>query len=223
MKLKKVWPAVVLTLLMSSTPLLGQTLEIRKVDFAAIENAGYAKLQALAYRVKATYDNDWNTDGSDRMISVVTYHKPPDRRRSIIQWKTSKGIKQTETIEVGKRKFSRENDGPWSEEKDQDRDRYSMFGDPVDAKETLTYLYLGPEVVSGISTKLYERRTLREYKIKNGVFISDYIERLWIAADGRFIKRGSTSITTQNGEKQTSHTVSEYDYDSRIKIDVPIR
>ena len=200
----------------------GQAKEISEAEFNAVYKVGYGTLEGASYRLKRTFirPRDGTPPDAEYMESEVSEFMPPDRNRTVVILRTAEGRKRTETIEVGKRKFTRLNGGAWSEEKDRDLNRYSIFGDPVGKKETKIFRNIGPTRLGNKDVDVYEGLTTSEYHFKTGPTTVESFQRVWITKDGRFVK--TESRFTNNGIL-IDHTVSEYEYDRSIRINIPIK
>jgi hypothetical protein len=203
----------------------GQPREISKEEFKERLRRAESKLSTVSYRERWTGKQHPSRVASEsgEMISRISEFVPPDRRREVIVYKLPAGTRQEETVRIGNRKFVRNGDGAWRDVSKDEPNRYSMWGDPhnpVQMKETSTYLHLGVESIKDIETEVIEEIIDREF-ISNGLSRTyGHLNRLWIAKDGKVVRRewknsGSDGIVV-------SHTISEYEYDTNIKIDVPM-
>lgn len=197
--------------------------EITKQEFRALEKDAYAKLQGATYRERMTLSPSpelANTEGGT-LVSQTSEHTSTDRRRVVNVWRTRNGTRKEETVQVEGRKFVRKNDGPWEDIKREPKS-YSMYGDPnVRQKEIATYRHLGVETVRGTDAELIEEMIYREDLVNGRTLAYGYVNRLWIAKDGRVV-RSEWKNSGADG-LVTSFRVTEYEYDPSIKIESPMK
>jgi hypothetical protein len=119
---------------------------------------------------------------------------------------------------IGKRIFSKLDDGTWIEESGTP-DRYTIKGDTVDIKESKKFRAVGDVKIRDVDSQLFEGTTTTEYRAGDGIRVSEYVERLWVNKDGSILRRETVSRHSV-GE---SRTLWEYEYDPQITIEVPIK
>ncbi|MEO8572634.1 MAG: hypothetical protein ABI481_01600 [Pyrinomonadaceae bacterium] len=200
-----------------------QPQEISKDEFHERERSAFSKLEAKLYRERITQWTDPAMVSKEfgSMVSQICEYAPPDRQRTVSVFQMPNGTRKEETIKIGKRTFTRKDDEPWQDVSKRDPNRYSMFGDPIEAKETVTYRRVGIERINGIEGELVEELFYREHKVAGKSHGFGFVNRLWITKDAVLIRRelkgsGSNGLVT-------SHTITDYEYDPNIRIEAPIK
>jgi hypothetical protein len=185
-----------------------------KVDFDALRSKGDSLLDKAPYRMKITSERYGEGDSRTPLqtMAQTAEFQPPDRKRAVFSFKTSAKVSQIEIVEIGKRRFKRSDNGSWSEENNESQNRFTIKGDIVDRKEVHTFKKLRNVRIARIKAFGYESNTTSENESR--------VEHIWIDKEGRFLKR--EEWTNQNG-RLVSHVLSEYDYDSTINIEPPIK
>ena len=212
---------VVGVLAVAAASAFAQAREISKEEYQATNKAAYAKLDNATYRVKWTHASPASI-GTERgeLISSVSEFAPQDRRRVVTTWKTPKGTRTEETIKVGDKEFMKTDDGPWEDLTKKRFDRFTIVGDAASQeKVTETYRHLGIDRVRGLEAEIFEEIVYREEVYDNRTIGYSNLTRLWISKDGRLLKRESKH-SGSNG-LVTSSSISEYEYDPNIKIELP--
>lgn len=188
-----------------------------------LEKIAWKKMKDKSYRVTVTFRRYKNVSDSlpNYPSKEVLEYVPPDRKREVREASNEKGTTRTERISIGQKKYIKENNEDWRELQPS-KVRMTVQGDRMEDKKTVEVRYKGQTKVKNQSADLYEKQTTIEYESGNGrtttVFTS--IERFWFGKNGFFLKREFES--KKDSEENSSHTILEYDYDSKIKIEAPI-
>lgn len=144
--------------------------------------------------------------------------------RSLRIEKNKDGTKENETIIIGKAEYVRSSGGSWALKVDEEGNRFTVSGKWGEAnlKETdFKFAYLGKVEVDGQNCSLYESKQYRNYQLRPGRNLAyTIIERLWIGADGKFIKRQTQTVESDG--HLSIDTVWTYEYPARLKIEAPI-
>ncbi len=197
-----------------------QQAAFSKDDFDALRSKGDPFLTKVTYRVKITSERYSETDSKNpsSLTTQTAEFQPPDRRRAIFSFKTSAKVELVEIVEIGKKRFKRSDNSSWIEENIDSQNRYTIKGDIVDHKEVYSFKRMGNVRIAGIKAVGYESNRTSEFQSPNRKL--EYVERIWVDKQGRFLKR--EEWTSQNG-KLVSHVLWEYDYDSKVEIEAPIK
>jgi hypothetical protein len=220
--------SIVVTLLLACcTQLLSaQPQELTKYEYAVLAFGALAKTENVPRRVKRVYIYQNNAEVGD-VISETIEYEPRTHEHSITLRKTSKATIREESIHADGRDFVRKGAGKWKERKD----TYAIptltgtgsatSGSGVSTDQQLTEVFrrIGFEMIDGQEIQIIESVKTSVEKRGSSTMTAQFFERLWIQK-GRIKKEELRS--TQDGVVY-SHTVSEYEYDPNIRIEVPIR
>jgi hypothetical protein len=200
-----------------------QEKKISEQEITTLRNNASEKLKSKSYQVKMNSESYRNTkDSSPYWFIKSTTEYTLDGYHSVTETRSVEGLKRRETINVGNRRFSKEDNEPWKE-----LSPTQGFGggsglqpSSIESETTVEYKHLGKKEIINQKADLYEVKKKTKYKIKDREFLSIYTEKFWFNKDGLFLK---TEDESENNGKVTSHTVREYEYDSNIKVEAPIK
>lgn len=153
--------------------------------------------------------SEGTTDGSSRSLRVE---------------KNKNGTKENETIRTGGVEYIRTGGQKWAKRgKDSNPNRFSVWGDPSGRKEEkFDFAYLGKVQLFGLEVDMYESRKFRSYQLRpDWVHAYTIVNRLWIGADGKFIKQQSQTI--EGDGHMSIDIVWTYEYPAKLKIEAPIK
>jgi hypothetical protein len=195
----------------------------KEEDLTALKKAAGEKLAGKIYRhttiVSTYFDGDETPNYIMKSILEII---PPDRSRYISMKETSKGVAwRSESIRVGKRRFRREDNGEWKEEKESGGGIGGGEGSGYigyKLEKTIERKLKKGEVAGNKKVDLYE--TFSTYKY---IYPLKTITKVWkeiysFDADGMFVKREEEY---NDGSNSVRKTVEEYEYDPNIKIEAP--
>lgn len=158
-------------------------------------------------------------------ISEVTESTPNGNRRSLRTEKDVKGAKERETIRVDGVEYLRTEGSKWLKQEKEPRggNRFSAWGEPAGKQQQkFDFAYLGKVPLSGSNLDLYESRKFRSYQLRPDWNHSyTIVERMWIGADGRFVKRQSQTIESDG--HLSIDIVWTYTYPAKLSIEAPIK
>jgi hypothetical protein len=218
---------VAILLVVSAQLLSAQSQGLTKEEYALLAFGALAKSEAESRRVKTTYIYQNSAEAGDILSDSVEY-QPRTHKRSVTVRKTAKGTTQEEIIEADGREFVRKGTGRWKEKKDGYAATRNFVGAgtaisrPVSSdsrrQETTVFRHIGIEVVDQEETQMIEKIWTIVETSDSAKRVSEFLERVWIQKDGRVKKQESRS--SDNG-KAWSHTVSVFEYDPSITVDIP--
>lgn len=204
-----------------STNISAQDKKISEQEMTTLRKNAAEKLKGKSYRVKMTSESYRNVNDSAPYYFTedISEFVPPDSYRDVFERKTVDGTTRSETIRIGKRKFVRLNNQAWKEISETEIGFGSGGGQgkPVESETSVEYTYKGKRFINNQNADLYEILTVREYKDSKSITI--YTEKFWFSREGLYLK---TENEFGYNKRVTSHTVREYEYDPKIKIEAPI-
>ena len=198
-------------------PVNPQTQAIAKAEFEEITRRGYDNLAKHPHRITIT---DQRNDIREGDIISQTIEK-----ESSVRWKnetivkTDSGTRRDQRIRVDDKEFEKKGNEPWREP-EKVANRFTVKGDRSNVTETEMFRSVGTEVIGGESLRIFESETTFVFRTADGTPTSHHVHRYWVDTDGRFKKEERKS--TQNG-RVFWHGISTYEYDSTIKIKLPIQ
>ena len=205
------------------TQLLAQERVSNEKEISNLRKNAYEKLKSIAYRgtMKSESYKNVNDSSPYYFITSIFESVSPESTRYVYEYRTADGVKRTETITIGKKKYQRLNNEDWKEITSESGGFGGGSGTEIKAKITTNYKYLGTKSVKNQTSDLFEKVTTREYKIDGKLDKSVYTEKYWFSKDGLFLK---TESEYKNNGKVTSHTIFEYEYNPKdLKIEAPIK
>lgn len=204
-----------------------KAISAQKNDFSD-ENLTVLKKNAWKTLEETPYRLTIITTASDAEYKTIREVIPPDREHYISESKTSKGIKLTETIRIGIRKFEREDNGEWKESALSGSGNGSGNGSgsgsgaytkPKIEKKVERKLKKNTSV-NKLKADLYEVITTTTFILQTGTFSNVSSESYWFDKDGRILK--SEYLYKVGANKTSTRTNNDYDYNAVIKIEAPI-
>lgn len=229
--MKNYFNSIVLCGLLFSSLLnvFSQEKSLNEQEFTALRNTASEKLKSRNYRVVMSSESYKSVNDSSPyyFTSEITEYILPDRRHYILERKTELNTTREETISIGQRKYSRQNNEVWKELLPVGNNNgggsgsgSGFSGSPLNYEKTIEYKYKGKETVKNQKADLYEVLTTTKYNSPNFRATTIMTERFWFDKDGMFLK---TEIESKINNKVNSHTVREYEYDPKIKIEAPVK
>jgi len=198
----------------------------KEEDLMALKTAAELKLKGKIYRhttIETFYSNGNKTPDSTskRIVEII----PPDRYRYMSITETPKGTERYEYIQVGERRFSREDNGEWKESTaggtGSGMGNGSGSGDALYKLETTIERKLKKgEIVNRQKVDLYETVTTFKYIYPTKTFTSVWKGTYLFDESGRFVKYEQEYNAGE--ENSIKKTVEEYEYNPKIKIEAPI-
>jgi hypothetical protein len=125
-----------------------------------------------------------------------------------------------EIVEIGERKFTRSNDKPWMEDKNPVQNKYTIKGDVVDSDEVWAFKRLEKTRVSSVDAFGYEGHRTTKRVLASTESLIEHVELIWTDKSGRFLKREEWN---REGGRLVEHTLWQYEYDPKLKIEAPIK
>jgi hypothetical protein len=175
-------------------------------------------MKSEVYRSLKGTTPDWSN-------TTVT-ENTPDGFYSITEITTAEGVKRSENITIGNRRFSKTDNEPWKELPQTEgigggAGRGNVLtADPINSQQSVKYKYKGKMTINGQNTDWYETKTTIKFKVGNTEITSVVTDRFWLNQEGLFLKTESLS---ENKGRIISHSIREYEYDPKIKIEAPIK
>ncbi len=200
------------------------------VDENIIEESKFKEILAKAtenlkdktYRLTKTEESfsDRNTTAISLTTNILE-RIPPDKERKIEEVKSPTKNTRSERIWDGKNLYTKENDGDWK--------KYSggssSSGDFTSGRTTITYKFIGKESLNGKTADVYESESHRiaNKLTQTSQYRVEYVikTKYWFSEDGLFLKSVKESEIV--GSQSLVREVSIYEYDSKIKIEAPIK
>ncbi len=204
---------------------LAQERKITEEEMTHLLNKATESLRTQPYRRKTTSESFENERGLKPYwyITSTLYEKNNDGYRSVYNSKNKDGgSKTTEMIEVNNRSFTRDNNEAWKEvTQDKLARRIGTITKLADSAEEkiIEYRYVRKDKINKMEYDLYEKKTIRKFRVNNNNYSSIYLEKFWFNEKGQFFK---LETITENNKKVTFRSISEYEYDPNIKIEIPI-
>lgn len=156
-------------------------------------------------------------------ISEVTESTPGGNWRSLRTEKGAKGTKERETIKVDGVEYFRTEGSKWLKEEKEPNgaNRFSAWGEPAGKQQQkFDFAYLGKVQLSGLTVDLYESRKFRSYQLRpDWNYSYTIVERMWIGADGKFVKGQSQTIESDG--HLSIDIVWTYAYPAKLSIEAP--
>ena len=228
--MKKYFNTIILCSLLfgSFLGVFSQKKSTNEQEFTTLRNSASEKLKNRNYRIIMTSESYKNVNDFSPyyFISEITEYISPDLFHHIFERKTEQNTSREETITIGQRKYSRQNNEDWKELPTIENNNggsgtgSGLKGIALNSEKNVEYKYKGRETVKNQKADLYEVSTTRKYNSPNFRATTVMTEKFWFDKDGMFLK---TEIEFRNNNKVTSHTVRDYEYDPNIKIEAPIK
>ena len=193
-----------------------QQKEISREEFDRMKTVADRVLETMPYRVKSRHETFSDLDSKPDKTSLwITEYIRPNREHSFHGLNSSDPSDKYERIRVGDRIFMKR-DGKWTELKYSGDSGFGLSAGP----ESIKYLIIGTEKVNGIEAKVYDLVSSHKFWIGRTEKNSVYHEKYWISQNGRILMTVGESDGI--GSKR-SRTTEIYEYDSKIKIEIPIK
>lgn len=186
-------------------------------DFSKLFQKALAAMEDKSYRQVSTVEtfDDRNRPPRFKSTTTTTY-MPPDAKHMISQVEDAGGVRKSETIYIGNKIYSRENDKEWKEEPSGggSGNKFTVLGKADRPKIKRIVEYKGKE--GDPSADLYIV-TEKEKGYREAIYVKKY----WFNDAQQLVREESESYyTNSNSLLRTSTT---YEYDPDIKIKAPIQ
>ena len=207
-----------IVLLILSWHQYGQGRQIAVSDIEERLKKAAEERKVMSYRVKVSATDYARVDAKPEVqTSSITKFSPPNRSHTVAEQKTPTGLIRTETIRIGSVTYVRRNDGAWSIPANRGSGVGSGSGNgsgsPSTTKPTIK------EEAERLGDNVYQ--TVRTVRFDGpGVkFTRVVTKRYSFDAQGRLVKE---VFEDKISGPRVYRQMTEYEYDSSIKIDAPI-
>lgn len=215
-------------LVLSALRLAAQTgvapTKVSKADIQKLKNAARAALKDQSYRkiseISHHYDGKPELDIS---FLIITELFRPDRVRVTEEARDRTGVHRSDYIAIGKRRYLRKGNGPWQStdvKKIENDERLSdMFHTTTGAEMKYECHYLGEQDLGGHVADVYEVIKTQTFRYNNSKTTT--VKKIWFDKQHRFLK--VQTDVTDTGLASHSQDITEYQYDTPITIEAPIK
>ncbi len=189
---------------------------ISREEFDRVKSIYKDFLTREPYRIRYTHET-FPYEGSDPEETSVwmTEFIPPDREHSYHGLNSTDTSRKYERIVVGKRIFTNK-DGKWTELPSPGGGMGLSSG-----PSSIEYFIRGEEKIGKTMTTIYEMITGSRFARGSGPWQTSYYRsRYWVSKDGRIRKYVGESDALMTKRNRTTEI---YEYDPKIKIEVPIK
>lgn len=210
-----------LTVLVSGSAALAQDREITEAELTRLKATSTEKQKDLPVRIKTStvgYEPGTSAESLFEYGPNDTYHYVTVRRTNGVETRA-------EGIRIGSVAYKRLQDGRWVKEPPPGNvggtGSGTASGTASAPPETTTqYLYLGRDKIEGREAAHYRKTHIVKFVSRTPVLVRRVIEDYWFRPDGLLVK--DTNEDVFDNSKQRYKSVTEYKYDTDIKITAPI-
>jgi len=215
-------------LLLLASFVIGQSSKVTDADMRAVLEKARNARKAIPYRLtKSTFGFPKDYSNLELMRTSVTEYSPPDRFLLVEEYKGTSGqTVKTEVLWIGKTKYLRNGKGAW--EADIPEGFVSRVGtvSPVvtalDTTSEESHKYLGRQDLNGTPHEVYESIILLKFHTRPKSAVQVTKKMSWFNEQGLLVKEISEQ-GIRGMRKLVGRTVSVYEYDQPIKIELPIK
>ena len=209
--------SILLIVMLNAALVFGQEQTLEKSAFEAIVDKAFKNLSGKTHRsisIDEKYENGSPT--AAKSVKMTTEWIAPDKSRMIIDT----AGQRIEKIQIGEKRYKRINDGQWELETRSGGGIAMGCGATIESE---SYTVSENTNLNGTSVNLYERieKWSSVYCGSNDGKPEVWTKRFWISKEGLLLK--TEHITEVPVKKSTSRTITTYEYDSKIKIEAPIK
>jgi hypothetical protein len=197
--------------------IFAQDSKISSEEFASVRSTYKDLLAKEPYRIRYTHETFSSMDSKqpEETRLWMTEFAPPDREHNYYGLNATDPSRKYERIVIGTRIFTNK-DGSWKELTPTEGGMGLGSG-----ASSVEYFIRGSEKLGNVTTTVYEVVTGSQFARSNGPWQTSYYRsRYWMSKDGRILKYvgESDALITKR-----SRTTEIYEYDSKIKIEAPIK
>lgn len=201
-----------------------QEKDFSQAELGRLYKNAVEKLNDRSYRstsVSTVQKNGaWIPERTETTVRTVV---PPDREQIISVIETAAEVRRSEFVKIGRRRFFRAGNGAWRESSAPGSEAVgggkSIAGDSPDTELTVKRTLHKGVSLNGRSVDHYETVTTAKTVLSGQTYTTILKAGVWLNADGLLIK--SANEYHSDRYKISARTVAEYDYDPRIRIEVP--
>lgn len=218
-----------LTFLALNLSVSAQTIKIRQEDFSAARQKAFEQLKGKPQRI--IYKSVTRLERSTSSFENVTEIIPPNKRRFLskntAEPKNSIQEFTAEIIEIGEKRFTRKDDGAWTETSmTLDGPENKTQGDKLQTQIAADYYFLGETILNGQPADLYEIVVQDKLKTKqlSGKETETLVlskTRYWFGKNGLWIRDESEYEFSDAANEKVTHTqqmTRTYEYAPNIKL-----
>lgn len=200
----------------------GQEKEVKTSDIATMEVTALNLLKSVSHRSILTSEvfPERGKEATYKAVSTVE-QESPDRSREIKEIAGTQGVRRTEIVTIGDRKYARSDDGPWQTAGSVKE--YGSWGVPTPGNASKPKFEDSARLVETLTNEkgevsIYETvtRIIREQNGKEETSI--VTSRYWFAKDGKLLRKDMQFEKAGETRLSTNSTVYEYE---EIKIEEP--
>lgn len=179
-------------------------------------------LKGRTYRLTETinYFPDRNAN-AERVTTKILEIVVPDKKREVEEIKSPTENSRIERIWDGKNLYEKQNDGEWKKYSGGD----SGGGSLTSGRVTTTYKFIGRETLNDKTADVYESesRRIANKMTQTSQYRVEYVTKTkyWISENSLLLKSVKESEIV--GSNALSRETAIYEYDSKIKIQTPIK
>jgi hypothetical protein len=200
---------------------LAQEKNVKEQEIINLKIKADDFIEKFNYREKSVNKNFRLEDGLKPYRQVTSvFEKTSKGHYEKREIETSDGNYQKEEIKIGDRKFIRQNNENWKEIKTEDENSLGGMTRIDNSQKSVEYKYLGKKEFNKQIADVYEIKTVRENKNSQKALIMIFTETFWLDSEGRFKK---VEIRSEMNGHIIYSAVKEYEYDSNIRIEAPIK
>jgi len=195
---------------------------IKYAEAEKIIDASRTLLWRSTYRETYTEEEFQSRNGASRIVKRVIREEIPEKaNRSVTTTYLKDGkVEKREFVYIDGKPYRRTDDGPWDTTP---ADLASLVGPPIPdegpVRSTNAAWFIEETSVGGKQTNVYEIRNTTSYLENRRMTNYISLERYWIGADGRILRKLSENSVV--GRPQITKGVTEYEYEN-IAIERPV-
>ncbi|HMT07068.1 MAG TPA: hypothetical protein PKA82_03620 [Pyrinomonadaceae bacterium] len=203
--------------LATSNSLSAQDTTMSEEEYDKVAAIFRSFLSKEPYRVRYTHETFPSEEAKEpeKINKWMTEYIKPDREHNFYGLNASEPSAKYERIVIAERIFTNK-DGKWKELSPSK----GGFGGGSGAASA-EYFNRGTEKIDGRVTNVYESIITERFARGSGPWqLSYYRSKIWVSKDGRirkYVGESDAKITKRN------RTTEIYEYDSKIKIEAPIK
>jgi hypothetical protein len=220
-----------ITFLALDFSICAQTVKIKQEDFSAALQKAIEQLKGKPQRI--IYKSVTRLERSTSSFENVTEIIPPDKKRFLSKNTAEPVISgpefTAEIIEIGEKRFTRKDNGAWTETSIVLKPENKIQSDKPQTEAVTDYYFLGEAKFDGKAADLYEFVTSNRLKIKQpwGEVKETLVlikAKYWFGKNGLWIRDESEYEFSEPATNKVTHTqqmTRTYEYAPNLKIEAP--
>lgn len=220
-----------ITFLALNLSIYAQRVKITQEEFKAANSKAFEQLKEKPKRVvfKSIVHFERSTVSSENITEIVPHDKKRFLSKNTAEPKNS-GVNFTmEIIEIGDRRFTRKDNGTWTETSISSKTENKTQIAKPQTENVIDYYFLGETVLNGQPADLYEMIVRDKLKSKLPAGENKEIQivnksKLWFGKNGLWIRDESEYEFSDAASDKVTHrqqVIRTYEYAPNLKIEAP--